>query len=83
MIKIYCNEVHQKHLDDCDECNKLFEYAVLKINNCPQKIKPKCVNCKIHCYHKKNQEKIKIIMRYSGPKMIWKHPILTLKHFIK
>jgi hypothetical protein len=28
------------------------------------------------------REKIRVVMRYAGPRMTFRHPILTLFHFI-
>ncbi|MBG0765596.1 MAG: nitrous oxide-stimulated promoter family protein, partial [Tissierellales bacterium] len=38
--------------------------------------------CSIHCYEKNVQKKVKEIMRYSGPRIIFYHPITSLKHLI-
>ena len=83
MIKIYCSDIHKKKLCDCNECKELFDYAILKIEKCPHKIKPNCNDCKIHCYKIEMRERIKIVMRHSGKKMIYKHPILALNHFFR
>ena len=41
-----------------------------------------CSNCKVHCYKEEMKEKIKIVMRYSGPRMLFYHPVMALKHVI-
>jgi len=77
MIEIYCKYHHQKPI--CDECNKLLEYAYKRIEKCPlMPDKPTCKNCHIHCYDKKHKEQIKTVMRFSGPKMFFYHPILSV-----
>ena len=43
--------------------------------------KPPCNSCPVHCYHPQQREKIRRIMRWSGPRMLWWHPWLTLLHF--
>ena len=59
-------------------------YAMDKINKCPMmKTKTFCSQCKIHCYQKEKQQQIKKVMRYSGPRMIFYHPILAIKHALK
>lgn len=45
-------------------------------------MKPVCGKCKIHCYKPSMREKIKMVMRYSGPRMIYKHPVMLAKHAI-
>ena len=41
-----------------------------------------CSACKIHCYAPKQQEKIRQVMKYAGPRMLPGHPVLTIKHGI-
>lgn len=78
MIHLYC-----KYHNDIDE-DELIDYAMNKINKCPMmKTKTFCSQCKIHCYQKEKQEQIKKVMRYSGPRMIFYHPILAIKHALK
>ena len=82
MIRLYCK--HNHHADDlCPECKELAEYAKLRSEKCPfMKEKTFCVNCKVHCYKPEMREKIRTVMRYSGPRMIIYHPILALWHLI-
>lgn len=87
MISVYCRGHKHKKSDNsvlCDECNELLVYAYNKIDKCPfMKTKSFCSNCKIHCYSKDKREEIKKVMRYSGPRMIFHHPLLLILHFIK
>ncbi len=77
MLEIYCKSFHKNPL--CDECTELLEYAYKRIDKCPlMPDKPTCKNCHIHCYDKKHRERIKEVMRFSGPKMFTRHPILSL-----
>ncbi|MCK5227056.1 MAG: nitrous oxide-stimulated promoter family protein, partial [Desulfobulbaceae bacterium] len=41
-----------------------------------------CGNCPIHCYKPKMRKKVREVMRYAGPRMIWRHPFLALCHTI-
>ncbi|WP_028043963.1 nitrous oxide-stimulated promoter family protein [Candidatus Stoquefichus massiliensis] len=78
MINLYCC-----HHNDINE-KELIDYATLRIKKCPMiKDKTFCSRCKIHCYEKNMQEQIKKVMRYSGPRMIFHHPILAIKHIMK
>jgi hypothetical protein len=36
----------------------------------------------VHCYIPTMREKIRVVMRYAGPRMAHRHPILTSFHFI-
>jgi hypothetical protein len=79
MIKIYCKGNHETE-ELCDECFELAEYAKQRVKNCKfGDKKPVCAKCTVHCYKPEMREKIKNVMRYSGPRM-YKHPIMLLKH---
>ncbi len=93
MIKMYCKGNHNHKKDICEECAELLEYAHVRSQRCPHgkgvdngKIlakKPYCANCPIHCYKPDMREKIRKVMRYSGPRMIFTHPILAMQHLIE
>jgi hypothetical protein len=83
MIRIYCRGVHGTVTGLCSECEEIMAYAEKRLNNCPYgEGKTTCAKCPIHCYNPEMRDKILAIMRYSGPKMIYKHPIMTFLHFI-
>ena len=83
MIGIYCRDKHQFN-NLCDDCKDLLEYAIKRIENCQLiENKPTCLDCKIHCYKKDMKERVKLVMRYSGPKMIYKHPLLAINHLLR
>ncbi|MFZ3136494.1 MAG: nitrous oxide-stimulated promoter family protein [Thermodesulfovibrionales bacterium] len=84
MIKIYCCDQHKPTYElPCAECRKLQDYANRRLDRCPfNGDKTTCANCKIHCYRPDMKIRIKDIMRHSGPKMIRRHPVLALLHFI-
>jgi hypothetical protein len=83
MIKIYCRANHgSKTL--CSECRKLDEYAKMRSDKCPfTETKTFCSNCKVHCYKPDMREKIRNVMRFSGPRMIFYHPIMAVRHIIE
>ena len=82
MIDIYCKSQHAgKPL--CPDCQALTDYAMNRIDKCRFKAdKPTCAKCPIHCYQSKMREKIRKVMRFSGPRMMIYHPILTIWHYI-
>lgn len=85
MIHIYCKAHHEKK-DRClcAECEELNNYALQKLSVCPfGEKKPTCQKCSIHCYKTQMKAQMKIIMRFAGPKMIFKHPKLALIHLLK
>jgi hypothetical protein len=83
MIKLYCKNHHFNNKELCTECNGLLEYADIRLGKCPYKEeKPPCSKCPIHCYEPDYRTKIRSIMRYSGPRMLFRHPILAIYHKI-
>lgn len=83
MIRIYCHGQHRTGARPCPECERLLRYAIKRINQCPLKeLKTTCAKCSVHCYAPDTREKIKNVMRYSGPRMMYQHPILSLIHLL-
>lgn len=84
MMAIFCDHYHQSDSNRlCSDCQTLLNYAYQRLYNCPfGRIKPLCTKCTIHCYAPLQRGQIKAVMRYSGPKMILKHPWLTLCHMV-
>lgn len=80
MINYYCNKNHGgKNL--CRDCAKLINYANARTAACPFiEVKSFCSNCPVHCYKPEMREKIRKVMRYAAPRMLFHHPILALKH---
>jgi len=84
MIEIYCKSKYARKDEICTIYSELNEYAIKKLENCPYgENKPFCRSCKTHCYSSSKQEQIKKVMRFSGPRMIFIAPILTIKHWFQ
>ena len=83
MIAIYCRKNHGgKEL--CPDCAALEAYARQRSDKCPfMETKTFCSNCKVHCYKKDMREKIREVMRFSGPRMIFYHPVMAIRHVIE
>ena len=65
----------------CEECRALTEYALFRLEKCPFKANKKfCSFCKIHCYKPDMREKIKDVMKWAGPRMIFTHPVFAFRH---
>ncbi|NLC66774.1 MAG: nitrous oxide-stimulated promoter family protein [Clostridium sp.] len=80
MINLYCKGNHTKPVP-CKSCSELISYVDYKIENCPFiETKTYCSNCKVHCYSDEMRNKIKKVMKYSGPRMIFHHPLLLIDH---
>ena len=82
MVRIYCRDHHgTKRKDMCGECSDLREYAFSRLERCRyQDGKPTCANCPVHCYRPAMRERVRVVMRYSGPRMLLRHPYLAMAH---
>ena len=81
MIRLYCRLKHGMHDSLCAECKQLETYAHGRLEHCPfGEIKPACQNCTVHCYKLDYREKIREVMRFSGQRMIFFHPIEAIRH---
>ena len=83
MIALYCRAHHGGGRELCGECGELWRYAQHRVDRCPYGAgKPTCVNCPVHCYVPVMRERIRVVMRWAGPRMLWRHPILAFFHLI-
>jgi predicted amidophosphoribosyltransferase len=83
MIVIYCRGHHGGKLNLCADCLAVWEYAQQRVGRCPFRgDKPACVDCRVHCFKPAKREQIRLVMRYAGPRMVWRHPILSLFHVL-
>lgn len=80
MIGLYCRLNHsQKTL--CDDCRSVELYAHNRLDNCTfGSAKPSCKKCTVHCYKLEYREKIRAIMRFSGPRMLFFYPREAIWH---
>lgn len=83
MIYLYCKANHDSFTIPCYDCEELTSYAFLKLDKCPYgNNKPACSKCSIHCYEHNKRNKIKSVMRYAGPRMLYTHPALAIKYLL-
>ncbi len=83
MIRIYCRGQHGTRQGLCRECETLQDYAGLRLEKCPyQEGKTTCAKCPVHCYRPAMREQIRAVMRYAGPRMLLRHPVLALLHLL-
>lgn len=76
MIDLYV----RKH-PDYTNGEQLKTYASARIDKCPMmETKTFCSRCKVHCWKQEYRSEIKQVMRYSGPRMLLHHPIMTIHH---
>jgi hypothetical protein len=81
MVNIYCHGHHKTNGTLCAECQAFKEYAFLRLSKCPfQDKKTTCGKCVIHCYKPDMKQKVREVMRYSGPRLLLHNPSLVLHH---
>ena len=65
----------------CGECAELLDYAWARLDRCPFGVeKTSSAKCPVHCYRPAMRARIHEVMRYAGPRMLLRHPILALRH---
>jgi hypothetical protein len=84
MLRLFCRAHHgARGAALCPGCAELHDYAHRRLERCPfGEAKPSCVNCTVHCYKPHMRERVREIMRWAGPRMLWRHPVLALRHLI-
>ena len=88
MIRLYCRE--QQHpippgsgADLCPDCANILSYANQRLEKCPfQEGKTTCARCAVHCYKPAMRERVRVIMKFAGPRMLYRHPVLAVRHLI-
>ncbi|MBS4020963.1 MAG: nitrous oxide-stimulated promoter family protein [Dethiobacter sp.] len=84
MIRLYCRSKHHPEQALCRECRDLFSYASERLGKCRfGSKKPTCGQCTVHCYKPAMREKVRMVMRYAGPRMIFTHPVDAIRHLIQ
>lgn len=96
MAQIYCQAHHKREksreqsdqLNEansslCPTCQDFLNYALLRLDQCPfRDQKPTCTKCTIHCYQPDRREQVRQIMRFAGPRLLWKRPLLSILHLL-
>ena len=83
MIRLYCRK-REGNRELCLSCAQLLEYAHARLSRCKfGNDKSTCQKCPVHCYKPQMREKMKEVMRWSGPRMILYHPVDAVKHIIR
>ena len=83
MIQLYCRR-KEGNRTLCEECIQLEEYAHKRLSACKYgEQKTSCKKCSTHCYRKDMREKIREVMRFSGPRMMLYHPLEAVRHLFE
>ena len=87
MVDIYCHHHHADLPrsadggDLCADCASLMAYADVRLSKCPfGPEKTTCRECPVHCYRPAERATMKQVMIFSGPRMLWRHPWLAVRH---
>ena len=68
----------------CPEFATLLDYALRRLDSCRfGDGKPSCRKCPVHCYRADMRERIRTVMRWAGPRMIFRHPIAATRHLLR
>ena len=83
MLRLYCKDHHDSVSGLCPECQGLADYAMNRLTHCKfGESKSTCGKCTVHCYKPIMRKSIIEIMKYSGPKMLFSHPIIAIRHLV-
>lgn len=82
MVRHYCRRHHDTSSANlCGDCASLLAYASRRTERCVfGDAKPTCANCQVHCYTTRMRERMRAVMRWAGPRMLLRHPVLALRH---
>jgi predicted amidophosphoribosyltransferase len=83
MVRMYCRAHHGGSALLCPDCAALLDYASRRLRRCVfGDAKPTCSNCTVHCYSENPREAMRAVMRWAGPRMLLRHPILAIRHLL-
>jgi hypothetical protein len=82
MIALYCGDLHGTS-GLCSKCQELLDYAWIRLDRCQfQEGKTTCAKCPVHCFKPEMRTRVREVMRYSGPRMLFQKPLLAFFHLI-
>ena len=80
MIRLYCRK-KEGNGTLCPQCRELLEYAQTRLSRCPfGDGKSTCRICTVHCYKPEMRERMRVVMRWAGPRMLFYHPVAAIRH---
>jgi hypothetical protein len=60
-----------------------FAYAELRFDKCLfADNEPTCDNCPVHCYEPAMRDRVKQILRYAGPRVMYNHLFMAIRHIL-
>lgn len=83
LFQVYCR-AHHPGTSLCADCSELETYALQRLASCRyQGQKPACSRCPQVCYKPSLRPEIQRVMKYAGPRILWSHPYLALRHLVQ
>ena len=83
----YCKGNHAGRAKDaagmCPECRGAIEQTLARAEACPHGHEGTCQDCATPCQRGEAQQRIKAIMRYAAPRMMFRHPLMALGYLRK
>ena len=84
MIALYCKKRHGGKHGLCPECQALLDYAPSPRDQSPvMETNTYYSKCPVHCYKPEMREKIRQVMAFAGPRMLFVHPGAAIRHVIE
>jgi uncharacterized membrane protein YbaN (DUF454 family) len=85
MVALFCGKKHSSPKGElCLDCKALLDYAYKRCDDCPQMATGvSCKRCKTPCYKPEMKDKMRVVMRWSGPRILLHHPIAVIKYKAK
>jgi len=81
LIRIHCHGRHHAGPELCAGCTDLQRYVAERMARCVlHDAKPTCATCKARCFAPPQQVRFRAILRYAGPQLFWRQPLLALWH---
>lgn len=82
MIRLYCRK-KERNAVLCKECEELLRYAHTRLDRCPfGEQKNACKLCTVHCYKPVMRQRMREVMRFSGPRMLIYAPLEAIRHLL-
>ncbi|MHA1902898.1 MAG: nitrous oxide-stimulated promoter family protein [Candidatus Thorarchaeota archaeon] len=83
MIRYYCKKKHVPDADTlCPICSDLLVYSHGRLDHCQfSEDKPSCRKCTVHCYRPTMRDNIRKVMRFSGPRLLFRAPAEWIRHW--
>jgi hypothetical protein len=82
MLRMYCRgHGHLRSGGLCPDCAQL--HAARRLERCVfGDVKPTCRQCVVHCYSDGMRQRVRALMRWAGPRMLLRHPLLDISHLM-